>query len=665
MATANKTGLPTALEARHKGTIKLATFEAGSPRGADYSGLRYDYEQVDPEHRQQVMEAALEILEQGKRAKDSIVVMGQRLIEVKAVLPHGQFGEWLRTEFDLSDRMARNFMNVAREFGGKTEIISVLGDTVLYLLAAPDVPESAREQIEAKALIDGRSPKVDDVKAMIAQHRGVVDAEPEEEGFVTVEALRKSVSAWLVTVSKDLDTQTYYLESIHGGRRDELHNQLVGYLRRVCQIFGYRDDDLAEAITVELAERRQRRIEKEAKRGPEPPSEWKVREAIEAWLKGKALKPDSQYDLITDLRDREGKHSDYAEMTATLPLHWRRRELNRALSSLADSLSLKVGADDWEAIQLASGRWYARNKARNPASTTIFDTQQEALMAVERANDSNSRLYGRLETVVNNPTEFWGIDEFFRDAPADVIAEAKLGLDKLAAQPDAPPHVAQRLKRIEERMKAAQHLLQITSVPPAPTNLLTPPDLTEAGYEIILAAHNGSYRWINSDGELGDWWTLEAAIADARKRIELAPPSLTPLEQAIVEATDGEQPDPIVAQLTDPATPIHTTDRNSLHWAVGAATNEQLLEALQRMPDSIRGSRTPVLEFALRKRGVAVQKDPHAPASPNVDRLARAIAFRALLLEMEADKDDYFSDELKRLRDPLKQLINKLERRMR
>jgi hypothetical protein len=134
-------------------------------------GLRYDYGQIDEDKREQVQEAALDILAHGKRAKESIIGMGQRLIDVKAILPEWTFTAWVKTEFELSDRMAQNMMNVARQYGERPEIISVLNDTVLYLLSAPSTPESARDEIEQIAITEGKSPKVARVQRVVKAHK--------------------------------------------------------------------------------------------------------------------------------------------------------------------------------------------------------------------------------------------------------------------------------------------------------------------------------------------------------------------------------------------------------------------------------------------------------------------------------------------------------------
>lgn len=73
------------------------------------------------------------------------------LLEVRNALGHGHFTRWLGQVFPFTDRTARLWMNAAEQYGGKTEIISVLNDTVLLMLAAPSTPEEVRQEIEGRA----------------------------------------------------------------------------------------------------------------------------------------------------------------------------------------------------------------------------------------------------------------------------------------------------------------------------------------------------------------------------------------------------------------------------------------------------------------------------------------------------------------------------------
>ncbi len=87
------------------------------------------------------------VWERLRRTFEEVFVIGQDLVAVKVGLPHGQFIRWVVAEFGWTDRLAQSFMAVAERFGTKTEIISDLAiqPTATYLLAAPSVPDAARE----------------------------------------------------------------------------------------------------------------------------------------------------------------------------------------------------------------------------------------------------------------------------------------------------------------------------------------------------------------------------------------------------------------------------------------------------------------------------------------------------------------------------------------
>jgi hypothetical protein len=107
----------------------------------------FDYSPLDPQTARQVRDSAERIREKIKKTVEDIIEVGNDLLAVKEKLPHGQFGAWLKAEFGWGDRMAQNFMSVAERFGAKTEIIAdlTIQPTAAYLLAAPSVPDEARQ----------------------------------------------------------------------------------------------------------------------------------------------------------------------------------------------------------------------------------------------------------------------------------------------------------------------------------------------------------------------------------------------------------------------------------------------------------------------------------------------------------------------------------------
>lgn len=111
----------------------------------------FDYAALDTETRIVVQQRTTEIKALMKRAASDIVEIGQKLIEVKARLGHGNFGGWLEAEFDWKERTARNFMTVAEQFKSANFADLQIAPSALYLLAAPSTPETARVEAIARA----------------------------------------------------------------------------------------------------------------------------------------------------------------------------------------------------------------------------------------------------------------------------------------------------------------------------------------------------------------------------------------------------------------------------------------------------------------------------------------------------------------------------------
>ena len=110
--------------------------------------LHYDYSRVVEAHRESVRRSALVIKPRLKRAAEDIFVIGKELNAIKGMLAHGEYADWLDIEFGLSERMAQRFVNVYERLGAKTDIMSVLPPTTLYMLAAPSTPDEAIRAVE-------------------------------------------------------------------------------------------------------------------------------------------------------------------------------------------------------------------------------------------------------------------------------------------------------------------------------------------------------------------------------------------------------------------------------------------------------------------------------------------------------------------------------------
>ena len=95
----------------------------------------------------EVEAATMRIKDRLTRQVEDIIETGRDLLEVKSKLQHGQFEPWLSQEFGMTDRTARRFMQAATWAEGKSDTVSVLTPTTVYLLSAKSTPDVVHEQI--------------------------------------------------------------------------------------------------------------------------------------------------------------------------------------------------------------------------------------------------------------------------------------------------------------------------------------------------------------------------------------------------------------------------------------------------------------------------------------------------------------------------------------
>lgn len=127
----------------------------------------FDYSVLAPDLQVEVKTATERIKLRMKRTAEDIIEIGKDLIAVKEKLPHGRFLPWIASEFEMEERTARRFMNVAERF---PEIghFDRFKPATLYELAAPSTPDEVVEQVIEKAE-NGETVTAKEVKALKAE----------------------------------------------------------------------------------------------------------------------------------------------------------------------------------------------------------------------------------------------------------------------------------------------------------------------------------------------------------------------------------------------------------------------------------------------------------------------------------------------------------------
>jgi hypothetical protein len=111
----------------------------------------FNYDLLEAKIAEQARSTAERIRGRLRKTLEDLIEVGSDLLEVKEALPHGQFGAWLKAEFGWSERMAQNFMSVAERFKSAKFAELPIQPSAAYLLAAPAVPDEARQVAIEKA----------------------------------------------------------------------------------------------------------------------------------------------------------------------------------------------------------------------------------------------------------------------------------------------------------------------------------------------------------------------------------------------------------------------------------------------------------------------------------------------------------------------------------
>lgn len=117
-----------------------------------------------------------EVLKLKRQAGNTMIAIGQKLIEAKEMLPHGEWLPWLHDRVEFSERMAQQLMQLAREMTNPQTFADLEPSKVLALLA---VPAEEREAFAAQPHNVGGEEKtvkdmsVREIKEAIKQNKKV------------------------------------------------------------------------------------------------------------------------------------------------------------------------------------------------------------------------------------------------------------------------------------------------------------------------------------------------------------------------------------------------------------------------------------------------------------------------------------------------------------
>lgn len=147
-----------------------------------------------------------EILRLKQDAGNAILGIGQRLIEAKAMLPHGEWLPWLTEQVEFSERQAQRFMKLAQEWANPTALSDLGATKALALLALP--PEERQKFLSENHIVDGEEKSVIDMtsreleKAVKERDEALHAAEDARAAAETADQSRAKMEADMTALKK-------------------------------------------------------------------------------------------------------------------------------------------------------------------------------------------------------------------------------------------------------------------------------------------------------------------------------------------------------------------------------------------------------------------------------------------------------------------------------
>ena len=111
-------------------------------------------------------------------ANQSIIEVGKRLIQAKELVPHGEWYNWLKQNFNLTAKMANNFMRIVERWGANRKStsdfdISTFNQTQLMELLA--LPEGDEQKFIAEKAAEGNPADQMTIKQLRAEIGGLME----------------------------------------------------------------------------------------------------------------------------------------------------------------------------------------------------------------------------------------------------------------------------------------------------------------------------------------------------------------------------------------------------------------------------------------------------------------------------------------------------------
>ena len=209
-----------------------------------------------------------EILQLKNDAGNAILGIGQRLLEAKAILPHGEWLPWLTEQVEFSERQAQRFMKLAQEWANPTALSDLGATKALALLALP--PEERQKFLSENHIVDGEEKSVIDMtsreleKAVKERDEALHAAEAARAAAETADQSRAKMEADM-TALKQLHQAAQAGETQAREALAKAQAELKALREKPVEVAVEVDQDALQEARREAETRMQAKVDKAAK----------------------------------------------------------------------------------------------------------------------------------------------------------------------------------------------------------------------------------------------------------------------------------------------------------------------------------------------------------------------------------------------------------------
>lgn len=270
------------------------------PKAFDISKYAATLNQPAPAETRDIETVTAEIIQLQQDAGNAIIGIGKRLIEAKAMIPHGEWLPWLAEEVGYSERVAQSFMRLAREWESNPKALSDLGATkALKLLVLP--PEERETFMAENNVVDMTSRELEKAirerdEARQAAEAAQADARSAEESRAKMEADMRALEN-IHRCAQEGEAQARDALAKAQAELKELRERPVDVAVEVDQkaVDAARAEAIAEMQTkVDQAEAAQKEAEKKRKEAEAALSEAKKQAGANAAILSRAEKAEAE-----------------------------------------------------------------------------------------------------------------------------------------------------------------------------------------------------------------------------------------------------------------------------------------------------------------------------------------------------------------------------------